>query len=411
MPLRRGKQMTPAGGGRASSDPGHVHTAPDPGDGPDPLRVALHVDQLWFPSPGGIGTYVWELVSALLADPRVAVRRFRTRWTHPPRTQWLTQGPGEVVVRLPPRVAYTTWAATRRPPLPASLAGAAIVHAPNPATIPPVRRGQALVVTVHDLAFEEEPQALPAAWRRLFERGLAIARDDAAAILVPSTFVAESLRARGTSDRVHVVPLSGRPVPTPAPTLPPPAVVERLGVATPYVLSVGTLEPRKNQARLVRAFVRATTGAALPHTLVLAGYPGWSTDELDAAIVAAPPGRVRRIESLGDHDLDALYRGAAATAYVSVTEGFGMPVLEAMARGAPVMASNAGAIPEVAGDAALLVDPRDEDAIADGLVLVLTDEAFAQDLRRHGLERAATFSWERTARETIAVYGQASPSS
>ncbi len=203
-----------------------------------------------------------------------------------------------------------------------------------------------------------------------------------------------------------MTPLAGRPTQLPAPTLPPEAVVQNLGIEGPYVLSVGTFEPRKNQARLVRAYRTAVTTAGLPHVLVLAGHPGWRTDDLDEAIAAGGPGRVIRIESAGDQELDALYRAAALTAYVSLGEGFGMPVLEAMARRSPVVASSTTSIPEVAGDAAVLVDPTDEGAIAGALTRVLTDEALADDLRRRGPERAATFTWTATATDTLRVYAQ-----
>ena len=116
-----------------------------------------------------------------------------------------------------------------------------------------------------------------------------------------------------------------------------------------------------------------------------------------------------RIESAGDQELDALYRAAALTAYVSLGEGFGMPVLEAMARRSPVVASSTTSIPEVAGDAALLVDPTDEDAIAGAITRVLTDEAYANDLRNRGPGRAAAFTWARTATDTLHVYRDIAP--
>ena len=172
-------------------------------------------------------------------------------------------------------------------------------------------------------------------------------------------------------------------------------------------MSVGTFEPRKNQARLVRAYRRAVTDARLPHALVLAGHPGWRTDELDAALAEDGPGRIVRLEGLGDLEIDALYRAADAAAYVSLSEGFGMPVLEAMSRGTPVVASSTTSIPEVAGDAALLVDPTDDAAIAKALTSVLTDATVADDLRRRGYDRAGRFTWGATARATLDAYRQA----
>jgi glycosyltransferase involved in cell wall biosynthesis len=375
---------------------------------PAPLEVAFHIDQLWFSSPGGIGTYVWELGSAFGARDDIRLREFHTRWRDDPPRIRIQRPDDAVVMPYPPRLAFAGWAAVRRPRLPRALAGAAVVHAPNPATIPPAAAGQALVVTIHDLAFEHEPAALPDRWLRLYRRGLSIARDEAAAIVVPSLYVADELSDRDLADdRVHVVPLAGRPTPVPAPTLAAEAVVDGLRVPQPYVLSVGTLEPRKNLARLVRAYRAAVHTASLPHALVLAGHPGWRTGDLDAAIAEDGPGTVIRLERATDLELDALYRAADAVAYVSLSEGFGMPLLEAMSRGTPAVSSSTTSMPEVAGDAALLVDPLDGDAIAGALVRVLTDTAFADDLRRRGLARAASFSWERTAARTLDVYRRA----
>jgi glycosyltransferase involved in cell wall biosynthesis len=375
---------------------------------PQAIEVAFHIDQLWFSSPGGIGTYVWELGSALLARDDVRIRMFRTRWRDDPPRAWFLPDGEPVVMPFPPRLAYAGWATVRRPRLPRALDGAIVVHAPNPATIAPAGAARALVVTIHDLAFEHEPAAFPDRWLRLYRRGVSIARDEAAAILVPSTFVAGELRERGIEDaRLHVVPLAGRPPPVPAPTLAPEAVVEGLGVPMPYVVAVGTLEPRKNLARLVRAYRDAVRSASLPHALVLAGHPGWRTTDLDAALSEEGPGTVVRLERATDLELDALYRVADAAVYVSLSEGFGMPLLEAMGRGTPVLSSSSTSMPEVAGDAALLVDPTNEDAIAGALVQILTDPVLADDLRQRGLARVAAFNWERTAAGTCDVYRRA----
>ena len=372
---------------------------------PTPLEIAFHIDQLWFSSPGGIGTYVWELGSTLMGRDDIRLRTVRTRWRDDPQRAWFQDPDDALVMPYPARLAFAGWAVLRRPRLPRALATARVVHAPNPATIPPAAPGQSLVVTIHDLAFEHEPQAFPDRWLRLYRRGLSIARDEAAAVLVPSSFVAGELAGRGfAADRVHVVPLAGRPAPVPAPTLAAEAVVEGLGVPTPYVVSVGTLEPRKNLARLVRAYRDAVRSASLSHALVLAGHPGWRTRDLDVAIAEDGPGTVVRIERATDLELDALYRAADAVAYVSLSEGFGMPLLEAMSRGTPVVLSSTTSMPEVAGDAAVLVDPTDPAAIADALVSVLTDPALADDLRRRGLARAAMFGWDRTSDGTVDVY-------
>ena len=375
--------------------------------GDAPLSVAFHIDQLWFSAPGGIGTYVRQLGAELERSDQVVLTAFRSRWKHEAAGVPATTVP-IVTTGMSARTAYLGWTVSRRPKLPHALDGCQVVHATNPATIPPIRDGQSLVVTIHDLTFEDEPDAFPATWLRLYRRGLDIARKEAAIVLVPSEYVGGRVRERGIApDRLRVTPLAGMPVPVPAPTLPPEAVVQGLGINGPYLLSVGTFEPRKNQARLVRAYRRAVTDADLPHALVLAGHPGWRTDELDDAIAEGGRGRIVRLEGPGDLEIDALYRAADAAAYVSLSEGFGMPVLEAMSRGTPVVASSTTSIPEVAGDAALLVDPTDDAAIAQALTTVLTDATVAGDLRRRGYDRAGRFTWEATARVTLDAYRQA----
>lgn len=363
------------------------------------MRVAVHVDQLWFSAPGGIGTYVRELVPELAAAG-TDLTLFRSEWPAP-GPDWLeAYRPAVVPGRI--RTLYPRWDLTGRPPLPASLGGHSVVHATNHAAVPPVRKGQALVVTVHDLAFERFPELFPRRWRWLYGAGSRAAAARAHAILVPSRATGDDLERRGDVDpaRVHVTPLAASlatGAADPAPTL------ARLGIPRPYLLSVGTLEPRKNLARLVRAYRRA--GA--PYALVLAGPAGWRSEDLEREVAAGGPGVVVRTGALDPADLDAVYRGADALAYPSLYEGFGLPVVEAMARGVAVVASNASSIPEVAGDAALLVDPEDEGALADALARVLGDPELRADLGRRGREQAARFSWAATARATLAAYRSA----
>jgi glycosyltransferase involved in cell wall biosynthesis len=178
----------------------------------------------------------------------------------------------------------------------------------------------------------------------------------------------------------------------------------RYGLHGPYVLYVGALEPRKNIPGLLRAFVRLR--ADFPDlTLALGGSPRWKFAEIPRALeeLALEP-VVRFTGYIADSDLPALYSAAAAFCFPSFYEGFGLPVLEAMACGTPVVCSNTSSLPEVAGDAALLVEPRDEVALTEAIARVLTDEALAEDLRERGLKRAASFSWDRTAELTLAVY-------
>ncbi len=365
--------------------------------------VAIHVDQLFFQAPGGIGTYVRNLVPALARqDASLDVKLFHSRFAAAVspevwmRDFWVEELPSSI------RTLYPRWDLAARPPLPASLRGCDLVHATNPAAVPPAGPNQKLVIAVHDLAFEYFPSMFPRRWRTLFRLGLRAAVRRADAIVTPSRNTAEDLltKTKVAPEKLHVVPLAaslnvGSDDPDDALT--------RLKIPRPYVLFVGTLEPRKNLVRLVRAYRRvAATG--LPHALVLAGPMGWHHDALLREIALAGPGDIVLTGALTPEQLDAVYRAADVFAYPSVYEGFGLPVVEAMARGIPTVASNTSSIPEVSGDAALGVNPRSVREIAQAIESVLTDTSLAEQLARRGLSRADRFSWDETARLTLHVY-------
>jgi glycosyltransferase involved in cell wall biosynthesis len=168
----------------------------------------------------------------------------------------------------------------------------------------------------------------------------------------------------------------------------------------PYVLAVSTLEPRKNLERLIAAWSSLDAEARAGHVLALVGPVGWDAAPI---LAAARDQGAQLLGRVSEDELRALYAGAAVFAYPSLYEGFGLPVIEAMAAGAPVVTANVSSLPEVAGDAALLVDPADVNAIATALARLLSDPALADDLRARGRARAAELSWERTARETLAL--------
>ena len=175
----------------------------------------------------------------------------------------------------------------------------------------------------------------------------------------------------------------------------------------PYVLSLGTLEPRKNLARLVRAFFGLVDDGRWPELLlVLVGPTGWKTEGLFASLAEQPALRNRVILTgyVPDEDLSALYSGALAFVFPSLYEGFGLPALEAMQCGVPVIASRTSSIPEVVGDGALTVDPTDQDALTQAMLDVLSDTGLAETLGRRGLERARQFTWARTVERTVEAY-------
>jgi glycosyltransferase involved in cell wall biosynthesis len=259
--------------------------------------------------------------------------------------------------------------------------GMDVLHCPTQRA--PVRSRVPLVVTVHDLAVLRHPETFNR-WTREYSRH-ALPRVVRAArrLVAVSEFTKRELLELldVPEEKVRVIPNAvGEPF-TP----------DGEAVAGDYVLAVSTLEPRKNLARLVEGYRRAQLNG-LP--LLVAGAEGWGGVRVEGD-------GVRWLGEVDDDELARLYRGARCVAYVSLYEGFGLPVLEAMACGAPLVVARTGALEEVAADAAVLVDPLDPDAIAAGL-----NEAIDQrdELRKRGLERASAFDWREVARETASVY-------
>jgi alpha-1,3-rhamnosyl/mannosyltransferase len=172
-----------------------------------------------------------------------------------------------------------------------------------------------------------------------------------------------------------------------------------------YLLVVATLEPRKNLARLVRAYAALPVATKTRHPLVIVGARGWLNQELERTLAPLEAsGTVRRLGYIGEDELPQNYAGAHAFAFPSLYEGFGLPVLEAMASGVPVLTSNVSSLPEVAGDAALLVDPNDEEALRDGLARLLDDTAWRTQASTRGLARSHDYPWSRCVDATIDAY-------
>ena len=263
------------------------------------------------------------------------------------------------------------------------------------------------VVTIHDLGYRAFPQAHPWRSRQYLDWSTRWSAAVARRIIVPSEATARDLHAAYGTPRgkIAVIPHGYHPRFRPLPADVVARGLTRLGLTRPYILAVGTLQPRKNLARTLAAFERLCA-ARSPHRLVLVGRKGWLADPLFAAIGrpgSLAHGRVDLTDYLPDDDLPIVYNGAEALAFPSLYEGFGLPALEAMACGVPVLTSNTTALPEVVGDAALTVDPLDADAIAAGLARLIGDRALRDELRARGLERARQFSWQRAAGETLAV--------
>ncbi len=349
----------------------------------DRLRVGLHVGQLLQPVPGGIGRYVERLLEHL-PTAGVEVVPFSAGRPDP-------CPPGHVDLGRPRgRWRYETWHRLRRPKL---RLGVDVVHATSLAVPPP--GDTPMVVTVHDVAFLEHPDYHTRRGHRFHLRGLALARRDAAVLVVPSAFVAAEVARQGVERDRIVVAHHGVDDPPDVGVGDVDDALSTLAVREPFLLHVGTAEERKGTDTLLSAFSLAR--ARHPDLeLVLVSPGGWGRLE--------PVPGSRALGGVSDADLDALYRRASALVYPSRHEGFGMPVLEAMARGCPVITSTATAIPEVAGDAALLVDPEDPARLAEAIGTVAGDTNVRHRLVDAGRRRAEEFSWDASAQAHVSAY-------
>jgi alpha-1,3-rhamnosyl/mannosyltransferase len=292
-------------------------------------------------------------------------------------------------------------------PRAAARAGVDVVHAPA-YTAPfwtPFLSGAPVVVTIHDVSYARHPEWYPYRidWaRRAFYRRSA---RSAAHIVTDSEFSASEIAAAYGIDRrrISVVPLGVAPGFLPADI----ALPESANVPEPFLLHVGDLHERRNLAVVVDAVLAARQhfGGSAGLSLVLAGVDRGVGDALCAIAQAADaPEAVVRLGAVSEERLGALYRAATALVYPSLYEGFGLPLIEAMASGTPVVASRAASIPEVVGDAGILLDPLDVEAWTRTIIDVVNDERLRARLRSAGLARAAAFTWQRTARQTLDVY-------
>jgi glycosyltransferase involved in cell wall biosynthesis len=363
-----------------------------------PIRVAIDGTPL-IGERTGIGHVTDNLLRALAArDDVVPIAYAVTRTGRADLRRDLPPGVAAGTSWLPARVVRPLWTRFDLPRIEHWTGPVDVVHATNFAA-PPSRAP--VVVTVHDLTFAHSPELVSDDTRRFVDDLLRSALARGAVVHVVSDFVGAEVREHYSLplERVrrvypglgHVAggdPVAGR----------------RTAGADQYVLALGQVEPRKNYPLLVRAFDRAAEHHPSAH-LVIAGPDGWDQDAFEGARrAAARSGRIRWLGYVSDATRSDLLAGAQAFVYPSRYEGFGHPPLEAMTAGVPAITSNAGALPEILGDAALMVDRDDEGALADALARVLEDPILRAELVRKGHERAARYSWLQAADDFAALY-------
>jgi glycosyltransferase involved in cell wall biosynthesis len=354
----------------------------------------------------GNETYAANLIEALAeidtenrytlyVTKREAVERYRGRWPHVAVQRTLPHSP---IVRIP----FTLVAELRRRPVD-------LLHVQF--TAPPFAPCP-VVVTVHDLSFEHLPQTFKRrSWMQLRLTVRRTARM-AAHIITPSEYSRlDLIKTYGIApERISVTLEAAAPHFKPANKEELERMRARYGIDDEYILAVGSIQPRKNLIRLIRAYAdlrRRRTQAKLPQ-LVLVGKRAWLYGPTLRAIEESGIGdRIKLTGYVSEADLPALYTGANCFVYPSYFEGFGLPPLEAMQCGTPVITGDRTSLPEVVGDAGLMVNPFDENAIASALARIIDDAPLRAELREKGLKRAAMFSWQETARMTLKAYERA----
>lgn len=321
---------------------------------------------------------------------------------------------------IPTRAMYRIWSTLGMPAVDSLLGGVDVYHATN-YFLPPTKRAKR-VLTIHDITFKKHPELCSPKIVGPFASKVEGFAREADAVIADSVStrqdVIESLGAK--PERVHTVHLACDESMSPIDKkLARERVAALFGSQHPYLLFVGTVEPRKNVKGILTAFKKVEK--EFPHRLVICGGPGWMSDKdqesilelrrnISEQIIGHPDGspiaggRVIRTGFAAPTSLTALYSAADALIFPSFYEGFGLPVLEAMACGCPVITANNSSLPEVAGDAAEYCDANDVDSIANAMRRVLSDESLREQMRQRGFAQAAKFSWKKAAEQTAAVY-------
>ncbi len=357
----------------------------------------------------GIGQYVRCLVDAMLAqDASNSYTLLASGRPTGTRPFPIADNVRARTIFIPDRYLNILWYRWRLPLYATFFSGQVdIYHGPDFA-LPPLNGKLRKVVTVHDLAFLEHPEyavpSLAAYLKKVVPE--AVASADVVAAVSQTTGQALIDHLKTPREKITVIPNGVgayfRRITDPVILG---ATRHKYGLKHPLVLGVGTLEPRKNHIGLVKAFAQAQKKKGGPAMLALAGGKGWLYEETRQVVSELKlENKVRFLGRVSDLELITLYSLADVFAFPSFSEGFGIPPLEAMACGAPVITSNTSSLPEVAGDAALLVDPHDVKGLGHAITRLLEDEQLREELRQKGYQRARQYTWSAPASKMLSVY-------
>lgn len=364
------------------------------------LTIGIEAERANLPNPTGVENYAAQMIRnfARLDSRNEYVLYFRTK-----PQDWFYQLPKNFTVKVIPFPKFWTqlrisWEMVTHPVDVLFIAASAL----------PLWHPKKSVVAVHDVAWRMFPEAFPRSMRNYLEWSTKFAVRSAEKIVAISEATKNDLTKfyKASPDKIAVTYLGfdGSFKPLKYDEVQPTLDKYDL-VYQKYVLFVGTVQPRKNIVRLVEAFQKIRKENHIEERMVIVGQRGWLWEPIVKKIkMAGSNGSIRYLDYVSKEDLPALIAGARMLTLPALYEGFGLPPLEAMASGVPVVVSNVSSLPEVVGDAGVLVDPNSVDSIAEGLLKVLMDNNLREQMIAKGLERSKQFTWENTARKTLEVF-------
>ena len=367
------------------------------------MRIGVDV-RLFYYQMAGISWYTFRLLSALARIDSVNSYVLLQHYKQP---ELLVKGPrfSRATLFTPPHHRFEQWPLS----IETKLLKLDLIHSPD--FIPPLHNKIPAVITIHDLAFLLYPQFVTAASARYYGQVEEAVRRASRIIAVSQSTRHDIIELLGApANKIDVIYEAADPMYRPLEQREAREILRKAGIEAPaqFILAVGTIEPRKNLKTLIQAYalLREQYNHSLP--LLLAGSAGWLSDDVHQLVTEL--GLEKQVRFLGktpNQQLLAFYNLATVLAHPARYEGFGLPPLEAMACATPCVCSNAGSLPEVVGDAALLVQPEDVEAWAAALHRVISDDSLQQDMSRKGVARARQFSWKKAARETLETYRKA----